>query len=194
MFTGIIEKSSSIRSVEKVGKGMRITVAKPRGWRVERGASVALDGICLTATGAPSEDLSFDLMGETLSKTTAKYFTKGRLVNLERPLTLGAEVGGHFVQGHIDARASVVGVEKKGWSQNMTIEIPSAFRRLVAEVGSIAVNGVSLTVSRKKGTMVTVSLIPHTLRTTNLGALKKGDEVNVEFDLLARYLAARGER
>jgi riboflavin synthase len=194
MFTGIIERRGTVRSAKKSGLGLRLTIAKPRGWRIQKGASIAVDGVCLTSIGSPGSDLVFELMGETLSKTIAATYRRGSLVNIERPMRASSEIGGHFVQGHVDARARVRRIEKRRYGAELEIEIPPKFRRLVAEVGSIAINGVSLTVSKKRGNAVVVSLIPHTLEVTNLAALNVDDVVNVEFDVLARYLAARNER
>lgn len=194
MFTGIVESSSVIKKIERQKGGVRISVQTPKGWRVPLGSSVALDGICLTSVGASTKNLEFDLMEETLSKTTAKNFKVGSIVNLERPLKANGELGGHFVQGHVDTYAPVRSVRTRGFSHDLTIEISPSLRFLVAEVGSIAINGVSLTVSKKRGRLVTVSLIPHTIKFTNLGLLKRGDRVNVEVDVLARYLAALWEK
>lgn len=168
---------------------MRLTVEKPVSWKLKTGGSVAVDGICVTVTSHTNKSFSCDLMPETLSRTTANTFRIGTDVNLERPLKLGDELGGHIVLGHVDTRARVTHIGKRGTSREFTVSVPARFMPLVAEKGSVTLSGVSLTVAVKRGKTFTVALIPHTLRATNLGGLQKGDDVNVEFDATMRYLA-----
>lgn len=188
MFTGIIEAKAKAKSVTKRGSGMRVEVEKPKGWKLTKGQSVAVDGICTTVIASNAKTFSLDYMPETILKTTAGDFKKGTELNLERSLRLLQFVDGHLTQGHVDARVRVESALKKGMKHLVTVRIPQELVRYVAPHGSITLNGVSLTVARVKGSHATVALIPHTLLHTNLAALRKGDEVNLEVDLIARYV------
>jgi riboflavin synthase len=181
MFTGIIERQALVRSMEK-GKVARLTVEKPASWKFKLGASVAVDGVCLTVVAQTVHSFSADVVPETLARTTMRSFKKGRKVNLERPLRVGDEIGGHIVQGHVDTRTQVTGITKQGASRELTLAVPLKYKKFVVEKGSVAINGVSLTIARAAPRALTVALIPHTLKETNLGKLKIGDEVNIEFD------------
>lgn len=190
MFTGVIEKVSSVREVKKKDSLVRVTIDQPAGWKFASGQSIAVDGTCSTITTFTKKNFTVEYMPETVRKTTASAFQKGTVVNLERPLTLQSFVDGHLVQGHVDERAEVHKVTKGKREYQVTLAVSKKLSRYIAEHGSIAINGVSLTVARKKSVAFTVSIIPYTLRTTNLGRLKKGDSVNVEVDMVARYLEA----
>jgi riboflavin synthase len=190
MFTGIIQSKSKVVSTQKKGSVIQVRLEKPRDWKLVLGQSISIDGICSTVTVLSKEYFEVDYMPETLSKTTAGSFAKGSIVNLERSLTLNDYIDGHIVQGHVDARARIAEVVEEGNTRRITIEIPKPLLRFVAALGSIAINGVSLTVARLAGSRATVALIPHTLAVTNLGSLKKGDVVNIEADLMARYIVA----
>jgi riboflavin synthase len=193
MFTGIIEKQGRIRSVS--GKDLlHLVIEKSASWKLRIGASVAVDGICLTVTSKSTTTFSCDIMPETLERTTARMFKKGAGVNLERPLKVGDEIGGHIVQGHVDSVGHIVDIKKLGVSSEMSIAVSSKYLRMVREKGSVTINGVSLTVARKNADRFTVALIPHTLKTTNLGKLKEKDCVNVEVDDPRRTLAAFGQK
>jgi len=190
MFTGIIEHTARVVSAEDRAGIRRVGITLPPKWRVRLGQSIAIDGICSTVAGISAKSFMVEYMPETLAKTTAQLFGKGRVVNLERSLTLGRFVDGHLVQGHVDARVRVARVTGDWGVHRLTIFLPAPLRKFVAERGSIAINGVSLTVAAKGKSNCTVALIPYTLSHTDLGMLKKGDEVNIETDLIARYLAA----
>jgi riboflavin synthase len=190
MFTGIIQSKAKVVSTQKKGSVIQVRLEKPRDWKLTIGQSISVDGICSTVTLLPKGFFEVEYMPETLLKTTAGSFAKGSVVNLERSLTLNDYIDGHIVQGHVDARARVAEVIEEGTTRRITIEIPKPLHRYVAAQGSIAINGVSLTVARLSGARATVALIPHTLTVTNLGALKKGDMVNIEADLMARYIVA----
>ncbi|MBU6323555.1 MAG: riboflavin synthase [Patescibacteria group bacterium] len=194
MFSGIIEQVSSVRSVRKHGRLLRVRFRKPARWRLAKGQSVSVDGICTTVIGSGKDWFDADYMPETLSKTTAASFLEGRAVNLERALTFGAHVNGHFVQGHVEGVAAVVGVADEGKSRRLTLRLPKPLMRYVATKGSIALDGVSLTVARA-GALVEVALIPFTLAHTTLKGLAAGDFVNVETDMFAGYAkrTARGK-
>lgn len=194
MFAGIIEKKARIASVQKRGNLVRVRIEKPRAWKLELGQSVNVDGVCSTAVKTGAALFEVEYMPETLSKTTAALFVQGRVVNLERSLKYGERIDGHPVQGHVDIALPVRGVRTRGASKEITIKPPSKLAREAELHGSIALNGVSLTVARKHGPNITVALIPHTLRSTNLGALRAGQAVNVEFDHSAAYLAGLRKR
>jgi riboflavin synthase len=183
MFTGIVTATSKVTSAQKRGKEKRVGITIPRGWRLKKGESVAIDGICTTVVAMSRSVFEVDYMQTTVAKTTAGGFKKGRVVNLERPLAYRGRVDGHFVLGHVDGRGMVQQVK----NQKVKIKIPKDFAQYVTPRGSITVNGVALTVAAAQGNLVTVALIPYTASHTNLGTLKKGDWVNIEIDLLARY-------
>ena len=168
----------------------RVRVPLPRGWKVSLGQSVMIDGICTTVVARAKGFFEVELMPETLAKTTAGTFARDTLVNLERSLTLSAALDGHIVLGHVDATARLLKRKDAGGSRTLTFALPAALAKFVAPIGSIAVNGVSLTVARVSKTSFEVALIPFTLAHTNLGSLKEGDEVNLEADVLARYAVA----
>jgi len=191
MFSGIIQTTAPVISAKEHEEILRIQIGKPRGWKLALGASVAIDGICSTVVARSVKSFDVEYMPETLSKTTAGTFTKGMHVNLERSLKLSDTLDGHFVAGHVDARADIVEIKKRGRATDMSIQLPRDLLQFVVPQGSIAINGVSLTVARVKNSTIVVALIPHTLSHTNLGSLRRGDTVNVEVDLLARYLAAQ---
>jgi riboflavin synthase len=153
------------------------------------GESLAVNGCCLTVTTKDSTSASFDLLGETLARTNLGHLAAGSRVNLERALRADGRFGGHFVQGHIDTTAKVISVEKKNGDLLLLIELPPAGAPYFIEKGSIAVNGVSLTVSSLTNDHFGLWIIPHTLQETNLGDLKNGDLVNLEYDMLAKYAA-----
>lgn len=188
MFAGIIEKRSKVLSAEMHGALMRVRVEKPRSWKLVLGQSIDIDGICSTVVKFSQNSFEVEFMPETLSKTTASNFQKGRAVNLERSLKYGQRIDGHPVQGHVDLTAPLREVQEKGKSKELTFKLPARAARSVALHGSIAINGVSLTVARKHGPNVTVALIPHTLTHTNLGTLQLGDSVNIETDHSVLYL------
>jgi riboflavin synthase len=188
MFSGIIRATAKIRSLEPRKDGVVVAIAVPRGWKLAKGASVSVDGICSTVVGKKGAAFLVEYMPETLRLTTAADFVPGKVVNLEEPLRLGDTLDGHFVQGHIDGVGVVTGVGSD--PHEITVRVPRGTRRFLAHKGSVALNGVALTIARMRGSDCTVALIPYTLAHTNLGALKKGDAVNVEVDVIARYLAA----
>lgn len=191
MFTGIIQKTSSVTAAEYSGKNVRISVQKPVGWKLAKGASISVDGVCLTVIAERGGSFVADAMPETLKKTTVGSFARGRVVNLERALKFSDLLDGHLIQGHVDARARVAGIKKQGTSTLLTVSLPQSLMKQVALHGSLAINGVSLTVARRTKSGITVALIPYTLAHTNLSRLTKGDEVNIETDFLVRHLAAR---
>ncbi|MCE9541149.1 riboflavin synthase [Candidatus Kaiserbacteria bacterium] len=186
MFSGIIQAKVRVEKASERGKNLVVRIRAPRGWRIRPGDSISVDGVCSTAAKVSKNFIEFDYMPETLALTTVSGFIQGTEVNLERSMKYGDRVDGHFVAGHVDARGEVVSVR----NGVLTVRIPQALSRLVAIKGSIAVNGVALTVTARTTKSFSVALIPYTLAHTNLGKLKEGHVVNVEVDLLARYLDA----
>lgn len=188
MFTGIVQKMAPLLSATPRGECLRVRIKKPLGWKLFLGQSVAVNGVCSTVVSSKPDFFEVEYMPETLNKTAVKTFKKNQVVNLERSLTLKDFVDGGLVQGHVDARGTVKKVEKIGKTALLEIVIPEALKKYIAPIGSVAVNGVSLTVARVKKDAFNVALISYTLEHTNLGFLKKGDVVNVEVDILARYI------
>lgn len=187
MFSGIVEKlEKPIKILEEKGS-MRITFPIPSGWKLELGESISVDGACLTVDSLIGNSFSVFLMKETLSKTTFAGLNKGHKFNLEKPLTLNALVGGHLVLGHIDTTGVVADIQDNTDTKIIAVTLKDFTKYLVYK-GGVTVNGVSLTVVSVSSSRFTVSLIPHTLKHTNLGDLKVGDKVNIEVDLVAKYI------
>jgi len=189
MFTGIITDIGTVRTIfnkngTKLTLGVAFDVAD-----VKIGASVACNGICLTVTGRDEKGLSFDASGETLARTTLGTWAEGDEINIERSLKAGDELGGHMVMGHVDAVAKVLKISEIEGGKGITLEMPGAIAHLIAEKGSIAVDGVSLTVNAIGPGRFEVAIIPHTEAVTTFRSLKSGDKVNLEADVFARYSA-----
>ena len=192
MFTGIVEERGTVRSVHD---GRLSIDCRTVTGDSSIGASVAVNGTCLTVVERDDGHLVFDLSPETLERTNLGGLAPGGLVNLERPLTLSARLGGHLVQGHVDGVGSVVSVDPDGvGGALLRIEIPEDLLDAVVSKGSITIDGVSLTVAELHDDGVTIALIPHTLAVTTLGSAAPGDAVNVEVDLIARYVQRLIER
>jgi len=191
MFTGLIETVGRVRSLVP-GKGAtRLTVATDLPLASMRdGESVAVDGVCLTVARRTKGAFEADAVAETLARTTLGALRAGDGVHLERSLALGDRLGGHLVQGHVDAVAEVIAVKRRGHDVRLTVALPAELRGLLAKKGSIAVQGVSLTVSALTAKSFEVALIPETLARTLLGSVRAGHGLNVEADLIARYLDA----
>jgi riboflavin synthase len=195
MFTGIVTDMGDVRSVKPRADNLfriAIACAYPRATLIE-GASMACAGVCLTIVEAGDSDgrawFAVDAAAETLRLTTAGRWRPGSKVNLERPLKLGDELGGHMVAGHVDGLAAVVAREDMTDMARFVLRAPSVLARFIAPKGSVALDGVSLTVNAVEGDTFSVLIIPHTLKVTTLGSLKKGDDVNLEIDTMARYAA-----
>ena len=190
MFTGIVTDVGRVRSVRPTARDRRFEIATR--WdasTIDLGASVSHAGVCLTVVETGPGWFAVEVSAETLSKTTLGDWTEGSAVNLERAARLGDEMGGHIVSGHVDGVGTVVSVTPEGGSRRIAFEAPAPLHRHIAPKGSITVDGVSLTVNAVDGTRFEVNVIPHTLEHTTLGALKTGARVNLEIDMLARYLA-----
>lgn len=187
MFTGIITQTAKVIGQNKTKKGLLLTFKRPNNWRdIKLGESIATDGVCLTVSKLNKNVYSTFLMPETLKKSS--FGTKiPPLVNLERSMLAADRFGGHFVQGHVDARGQVKLVQKTN-GHEVFIEFPLDDKNLVIYKGSITINGVSLTVASVKNNILSVALIPHTLKVTTFSDLKTGDVVNLEYDVLGKYV------
>ncbi|MBV8915993.1 MAG: riboflavin synthase [Acetobacteraceae bacterium] len=197
MFTGIVTAVGQVRSVTPIGAGhdMRLVIGTP--WpdaaSIPIGASIACAGCCLTAVAVGPDWFAVDVSGETLSKTGLGDWAVGSRMNLERSLRVGDELGGHFVSGHVDGRGRVRSISPDAGSHRLTIQAPAELARFIAPKGSVAVDGVSLTVNEVDGASFGVNLIPHTWSATTLGDLQPGSQVHIEIDMLARYVARAAE-
>jgi riboflavin synthase len=190
VFTGLIQAVGRVDGIRRRGGGARLIVQAPfPDGPLALGESVAVDGVCLTVAKKISRGFEADLAAETLERTTAGGWKSGRKVNLERALTPHDRLGGHFVQGHVDGRGKILALRAARAQWTVRVELPGPLASLVAEKGSIAVDGVSLTVSAVGKDWFEVALIPHTLGATNLRDRRAGDPVNLEADLLARHVA-----
>jgi riboflavin synthase len=189
MFTGIITDIGQIEQLEQRGD-LRARIATSYDMaRVDMGASIACDGVCLTVVNKGQGWFDVDISAESVSKTNISNWAPGHRINLERALRVGDELGGHIVSGHVDGVAEVVGLRKEGDSTRVTFRAPEALARFIAEKGSVALNGTSLTVNEVQGRDFGVNFIPHTQAATTWGAVALGDRVNLEIDTLARYVA-----
>ena len=189
MFTGIITDIGQIEQLEQRGD-LRARIATSYDMaRVDMGASIACDGVCLTVVNKGQGWFDVDISAESVSKTNISNWAPGHRINLERALRVGDELGGHIVSGHVDGVAEVVGLRKEGDSTRVTFRAPEALARFIAEKGSVALNGTSLTVNEVQGRDFGVNFIPHTQAATTWGAVAVGDRVNLEIDTLARYVA-----
>jgi riboflavin synthase len=190
MFTGIVQAVGTIARREPRGGDARLVV-DAGAWPLEGvavGDSIAVSGVCLTVVAREGATLAFDLSNETLARTTLGAKREGARVNLEPALRLADRLGGHLVSGHVDATAGVLAIEPDARAQRWRFALPAALARYVAPKGSIAIDGTSLTVNAVEHGAFEVALIPHTLAATTFGATRVGDEVNLEVDLVARYL------
>jgi riboflavin synthase len=186
VFTGLVQDLGTVTAVDASGDGTRLTVAT--GLELADGDSVSVNGVCLTATAIDDGAFSADVMNETLRRSSLAGLETGSKVNLELPLRAADRLGGHFVQGHVDGVGGIWDIRDEGYSRVVTIGVPAELMRYVVEKGSIAVDGVSLTVSALGDDWLQVSLIPETLERTILGDVGVGQAVNLEVDVLAKYI------
>ena len=195
MFTGIVTGLGEVREVVPLGGGqdMRLVVGVPQGWAdmaaIPLGASIACSGCCLTAIELGPDWFAITASAETLSKTTLGAWAPGTRINLERPLKVGDELGGHIVSGHVDGLGEVIARTPEEGSVRWRFRVPPSIARFIAPKGSVAIDGVSLTVNEVDGETFGVNIIPHTAAVTSFGLLKVGDRVNIEIDTVARYVA-----
>jgi riboflavin synthase len=195
MFTGLVEGLGIVRSLQPEGPGVRLTVAPPNEMAVAGvdaatriGDSVAINGCCLTVIGIQNENWSFQAGTETLSRTNLGALQVGDVVNLERSLSADGRIGGHFVQGHVDGVGQIEKVDRDGEWVTMWFRVPAGLTRQMVSKGSVAVDGVSLTLVEVETDQFSVALIPHTLEVTTLGRRKIGDPVNIETDIIGKYV------
>jgi len=191
MFTGLVEEVGKVVALTGDKGTKRLTVAAselPR--EMKKGDSIAVSGVCLTAVEIKKNSLGFDLAVETLARTSLSRLAKGTLVNLELPMKADGRMGGHIVQGHVDGIARFLGLEKIEGKDDywLRLEIPAELAKYVVFKGSISVEGISLTVAQVEGTEVTIAIIPHTFEMTNLTQFRPGDPMNIEVDIIAKYV------
>jgi riboflavin synthase len=188
MFTGLVQDLGTVAAVHATADGVRVSVASPLAGELSEGDSVAVNGVCLTATGIEDGRFGADVMNETLRRSSLAEVAPGSPVNLELPLRADDRLGGHFVQGHVDGVGTVRAAHEDGFARAVTFAAPHEVLRYVVEKGSIAVDGVSLTVTAVDDESFSVALIPETLERTTLGAAAPGTPVNLEVDVLAKYV------
>jgi len=190
MFTGIIQAIGTIAALEPKGQDVRVRVqtGKLDLSDVQLGDSIAVNGVCLTAVELPGDGFWADVSGETLSRTTFAALQKGSQANLEKALTPTTRLGGHLVSGHVDGIGEIISRKTEGRSERFVIRAPNALAKYIAEKGSICVDGISLTVNGVRGTEFELNIVPHTLVETTMSEFKTGTQVNLEVDIIARYL------
>ncbi len=188
MFTGLVAGLGDVLACERSEQGVRLQIASSLIGEVREGDSVAVNGVCLTATAVTAEQFTADVMNETLQRSSLQEVDAGDEVNLELPLRPADRLGGHIMQGHVDGTGTIAGLQDDGFARRVQINASEDVLRYVVEKGSIAVDGVSLTVAAIDDRSFTVSLIPETLQRTNLGKAQTGDKVNLEVDVLAKYV------
>ena len=191
MFTGIIEEVGTVSSVEQHGENRRITITADRSVReLKTGDSIAVSGVCLTAVNITSSTFSADLAPETWARTALSRMREDSRVNLELPMKADGRFGGHIVQGHVDGIGKLLALERIADSDNwwLHLELPSDLEKYAVFKGSITIEGISLTIAKLEGRRCTAAIIPHTIEHTNLNSLKLGEPVNLEVDLIAKYV------
>jgi riboflavin synthase len=189
VFTGLVEDLGTVTSVDATNDGVRIAITSPLARELKEGDSVAVNGVCLTAKGLCGGELfGADVMNETLRRSSLSELEAGSRVNLELPVKPDSRLGGHIVQGHVDGVGAVDGIAEDGFARRVTIAADPGLLRYVVEKGSITVDGVSLTVASVSDSSFDVSLIPETLERTTLGATEEGTPVNLEVDIVAKYV------
>jgi riboflavin synthase len=191
VFTGLVEEVGTVVSIVEKGGNHRITIKAPESAKeLKEGNSIAVSGVCLTGLDITRESFCADLAKETWTRTSFSRMTDGAEVNLELPLRVDARMGGHIVQGHVDGTGRLVGLEPISNADDfwLIIDIPEDLDKYLVFKGSIAVEGISLTVAKLEGSRLTIAIIPHTIKMTNLKSLKPGDPVNIETDIVAKYL------
>jgi riboflavin synthase len=188
MFSGIVETTSPILEIRNAREQRIVSIRKPRGWKFGEGESVSVEGVCSTVQRTNVRAFSIVYMPETLRRSTLGGLREGDSVNLERSLTLSSLIGGHLVQGHVDATGVIRSFKDEGEARICEIAVPRRLSRYIVEKGSVAVDGISLTVVRGWPGRFTVSLLAYTLSRTTLGGKHPGDKVNIEADLIAKYL------
>jgi riboflavin synthase len=188
VFTGLVEDVGAVESAERGSEGARLRIASRLGSELTLGDSIAVNGCCLTATAVDENGFETEAMNQTLEVTALRGVDEGSRVNLELAMKAGDRLGGHIVQGHVDGVGTVVSAEDDGFARRVRVELPQELLRYVVDKGSITLNGVSLTVAELGDGWAEVSLIPETLERTNLGEVEAGSKLNVECDIVAKYV------
>jgi len=188
MFTGIVETQGIIKKVTEKGTNKTFWIRSPISSKLKPDQSVAHDGVCLTVEEIKSGRHRVTAIAETLTKTTLGDWQEGSTINLERCLKINDRLDGHFVQGHVDTSGTCVDKKEKDGSWELSFQFPPAFASLIIEKGSIAINGISLTIFNATGTTFDIAIIPYTFEHTNMNLLKPGQKVNIEFDMLGKYI------
>jgi len=191
MFTGLVEEVGTILSIVERGGNHRITIQAPQSAKeLKEGNSIAVSGVCLTALDIKPDTFCADLAKETWTRTSFSRIIQGAQVNLELPLKVDARMGGHIVQGHVDGTGKLIGLEPIPNADDfwLHVEVPEDLEKYLVFKGSISLEGISLTVANLEGTRLRIAIIPHTIKMTNLQSLKPGDPVNIETDIVAKYL------
>jgi riboflavin synthase len=189
VFTGLIQEVGRVLWIRISERGTQLQVTAPNLARETAvGESVAVNGCCLTVSSQREDQLTFDLLEETLDRTNLKHLRRDSAVNLEHAIIAGASMGGHFVQGHIDCSSKVISLERAGSDYRLEVDLPSDFAHYAAYKGSVAVNGISLTIAELLPNSFAMFIIPHTKRHTNIDIVQPGDLLNIEFDILAKYV------
>ena len=190
MFTGLVEAMGAVVSLEEKGEQARLCIAIPFSPELTLGDSVAVNGCCLTVAEISEADIAFDVLAQTLRVTSLGKLAVGSVVNLERALRVGDRLGGHFVQGHVDGTGVILSLEENGQDHVVEVSLTAEIQRLCVGKGSIAIDGISLTIAELKGASAVFWITPHTFSHTNLRDAKAGDTVNLEADMLAKHVAA----
>jgi len=188
VFTGLIEDLGTVELIERTDDGARLRITSLLAGELALGDSIAVNGCCLTATGLEGGTFETEAMNQTLNVTALSDVVEGSSVNLELAMKAGDRLGGHIVQGHVDGVGTIASVEDDGFARRLRVELPSELLRYVVDKGSITLSGVSLTVAELGETWAEVSLIPETLERTNLGEVQAGSQINVECDIVAKYV------
>ena len=189
MFTGIIEELGTIRSIENISEGARLEVSAETVLEDARlGDSIAVNGVCLTIVDRGPDWFAADVSQETMRRTSLKQLRSGRRINLERPLTASSRLGGHIVQGHVDGTGELIETREVGEGWVVSVGFPGELSQYIVEKGSIAVDGISLTIASLSQDCFEIAIIPHTWKVTNLSTLKRGSIVNLEVDIIAKYV------
>ena len=192
MFSGIIEKIGQVKEFRKEGDYLLKIGTNFKIKEIKKGSSISCNGVCLTVSTIKKIgkfiDLSFDVSKETMKCSNFSYLQIGSLINLEKSLRVGDEISGHFVFGHVDGTSKLLNLKKNGHSYELSLELPKKIKKFIVNKGSIALNGISLTVNKVKNNIFTLNIVSYTWENTNLYLLKKGERINVEVDMLARYV------
>jgi riboflavin synthase len=189
MFTGLVEATGKICSIEFRGQQARLSVELPFADELNDGESVAVNGCCLTVTSHDDNTACFDVLKQTLDVTSLGELSEGRQVNLERAMLAGGRFGGHFVQGHVDATGKILDLSEHGQDHRLEISLPEEIQSLCIDKGSLAIDGISLTIAELKDDSAVFWIIPHTMQETRLGDAKVGQKVNLEADVIAKHVA-----